>query len=554
MLSEKKLKTLKTEINRYSREELVWFNGYLTGILENSQVVTGVHEVLEVTKIQPTILYGTETGNAKKLALQLLLLLKKNKIQAKVVDMAQYAVDKIEKEEFLIGIISTQGEGEPPLSTVGFFEKLEDSILRLNKTRYAVLALGDSSYPLFCRAGEDLDALWSKLGAERVLPLQKTDVEYQEAVDVWSMQLLQVLQNTVQKKELLPEVNKEKAVFTAKMEHEGTISHKVILNDRGSNKETHHIEITYEGKEIYQPGDAIGFYPKNKEEETRAVAALLKAEERHKELEDINIKGLSLKTIRSFAQLLNKPIEEEVLDLEDLLEKYDTPEGSAFDAVTALLRPIAPRLYSIASAEAAHEGTIHITVGVNRFTAAGKEKKGLCSDFLARLETNDKIPFYIHKKEDFRLPEEPTDIILIGPGTGIAPFRSFLAHRDAVGASGRNWLFFGELHFVSDFYYQTEIQQWLETGLLTRLETAFSRDQKHKVYVQDRIRENAEEFMDWMDKGAHLYICGQKHPMGTDVENTLLELISNAKKMNGEQAKAYLEKLEGEGRYKKDVY
>ncbi|MPT36448.1 MAG: sulfite reductase, partial [Flavobacterium sp.] len=199
-------------------------------------------------------------------------------------------------------------------------------------------------------------------------------------------------------------------------------------------------------------------------------------------------------------------------------------------------------------------GEIHITVNRNVFTVDGIPKSGLCSQFLADFPKEGTLPFYIHKNHNFRLPDPDKDIIMIGPGTGIAPFRSFLAHRDATGAEGKNWLFFGEQHFVSDFYYQTEVQEWLATGVLTRLDTAFSRDQKHKIYVQDRLKQKAKEVSEWLDIGAYLYICGQKEPMSTDVENTLLEIIATEKNISSTEAKTVLENLESEGRYLKDVY
>lgn len=556
MLSEIKLKNLTSEIKSYSREELVWFNGYLSGILSvediglsPTQQVTSVTEV----KIKPTIIYGTETGNSKKLASQLQALLKKNKIQAKTVDVAQYPLDKIEKEEFIISIMSTQGEGEPPLNAVHFFELLSSKSINLTKTQFAVLALGDSSYPLFCKAGQDLDELLVKLGGKRVLPLQKTDVDYEETANVWFKEVFQVLQTVGLNSVISPNIKVEQQIATKK-NYEGIVKHKVVLNDRGSNKETYHIELELNESVVFEPGDAIGLYPKNKTKEIQELASLLKAEDRFAELENKNVKGLTAKSITNIAKLFHTEIEEEKLDLIDLLEKYPAPETVDFDQVLNLLHPIAPRLYSISSSPDAHEGEVHITVNLSTFEAQGKHKTGLCSQYLANFENGQKISFYVHKNQHFRLPEDDKNIIMIGPGTGIAPFRSFLAHRDANGAEGKNWLFFGEQHFVTDFYYQTEIQEWLTTGVLTKLDTAFSRDQKHKIYVQDRLQQNAEQIFEWLESGAYLYLCGQKVPMSTDVENTLIEIIANSKNTSVSEAKNYLEKLELEGRYQKDVY
>jgi sulfite reductase (NADPH) flavoprotein alpha-component len=218
------------------------------------------------------------------------------------------------------------------------------------------------------------------------------------------------------------------------------------------------------------------------------------------------------------------------------------------------LHPIAPRLYSISSSSEAHEGQVHLTVNLNTFRVGDAIHYGLASQFLAEYPIGAEIEFYIHKNKHFRLPSDHTDIIMIGPGTGIAPFRSFLAERDVRGAEGKNWLFFGEQHFVQDFYYQTEIQEWLTTGVLTKLDTAFSRDQDRKIYVQDRIKEKATEFNIWLENGANLYICGQKNPMCHDVEQAIVEVIANERNISQEQAKQVLEALEEKGKYQKDVY
>ena len=224
------------------------------------------------------------------------------------------------------------------------------------------------------------------------------------------------------------------------------------------------------------------------------------------------------------------------------------------DEIVALLLPISPRLYSISSSSEAHDGQVHLTVSLNKFKVNDEIKSGLASEFLADFPLEEQLEFYIHKNQNFRLPNQETNIIMIGPGTGIAPFRSFLAERDVTGAEGKNWLFFGEQHFVLDFYYQTEIQEWLTTGVLTKLDTAFSRDQERKIYVQDRIREKATEFNSWLEKGASIYICGQKNPMSQDVEKAIVEVIAKERSISESEAQQILEELENQGKYQKDVY
>lgn len=557
MLSETKLKTLKSEINSCSREELIWFKGYLAGLLEQSDNGSQTQApVIEQVKIRPSIIYGTETGNSKKLAFQLLSTLKKSKIQAKSTDVSQFSVEKLEKEDFIIIIISTQGDGDLPTNAVEFFEALKRKAPNLEKTKFAVFGLGDTSYPFFCKAAEDVDLLLEQLGAQRVLPIKKADVEYSDLAEQWFSQLQEVLQSAGQKPSTTSALSVIEPAVSSKRTLEGVISHKVVLNDRGSNKETYHIEIATNDSLNYEPGDAVGFYPTNNEGELREIAALFQAEERYFELQNKNIRGLSAKSILSFESYLKVSIEEDRIDLLDLLSKYGGSDLHllSFEDLLNLLHPIVPRLYSISSSPEAHEEELHITVCLDQFNSNGKDKLGLCSNYLAELPLNTGIEFYIHKNQNFRLPAEDQNIIMIGPGTGIAPFRSFLAHRDATGAEGKNWLFFGEQHFVSDFYYQTEIQEWIATGVLSKLDTAFSRDQKHKIYVQDRLKENASEVFRWLEDGAYLYVCGQKSPMSIDVENTLVEIISLFQNKGEEEARDYLEKMELEGRYNKDVY
>lgn len=551
MLANEKLLDFKNLIKDFSRDEIIWTNGYLAGILANNQE-NKLPEVAKINLVKPTIIYGTETGNAKKLATQLQSIFKKNKVQSKVVDAFQYPLEKIEKEEFIIFIISTQGDGDLPQNAQKFYDNLSNLNSNLASTKYAVLGLGDTSYPFFCKSGEEIDELFHRLGANRAISLVKTDIDYQPIADEWFAQILNLVQNSGQS--VLSSETKISTV-SHKKNYEGIVKHKVILNDKGSNKETYHIEIALDEQVDYEPGDALGIYPKNNPIETSKIAHFFDAESRYKELELKNIRALSKKSIEAFAQLFKIEIKEEKVDLIDVLNRYELQNITVnFDAVLALLHSVAPRLYSISSSTEAHENEIHLTVSLDTFEIEEQQKTGLCSQFLADFEVNHSIEFYIHKNKNFKLPTDDEAIIMIGPGTGIAPFRSFLAHRDATGSEGKNWLFFGEQHFVSDFYYQTEIQEWLSTGVLQKLDTAFSRDQKEKIYVQNRVKEQAKEIFEWIDNGAYLYVCGQKNGMSTDVENTLVEIIATEKDVDTETAKNYLEKLEEEGRYQKDVY
>jgi sulfite reductase (NADPH) flavoprotein alpha-component len=550
MLSETKLSLLQQLVQNASKEEIIWTKGYLTGFLDQNLIATSNPTIVEsqAVSVKPLIIYGTETGNSKKVASQLLANFKKNKIQAKSVDVFQFDASKLEKETLVLFVMSTQGEGEFPQNAVAFYENLKAADVNLNKVSYAVLGLGDTSYPLFCNAGVLLDEVLAEKGAQRLLPLVKADVDFAETVSLWESDLQKVFQNQGSSEV----VSKTTATASTKKNYTGRISHKVVLNDKGSNKETYHIEIESDDVIAYEPGDALGVFPKNKESEIKAIADFFD-EDNYSILSDKNIKGLSKKSLDALSKVLDITIDEDKTDLLDVITKYQ-PKKVKLEEIVALLHPIAPRLYSISSSSEAHDGQVHLTVNLNIFKVGDEIKSGLASQFLADFPLETELEFYIHKNQNFRLPSEDTDLIMIGPGTGIAPFRSFLAHRDATGAEGKNWLFFGEQHFVLDFYYQTEIQEWITTGVLSKLDTAFSRDQERKIYVQDRIREKAKEFNAWIENGASIYICGQKNPMSQDVEQTILEVIASERNITIEAAGLVLEELENKGKYQKDVY
>jgi sulfite reductase (NADPH) flavoprotein alpha-component len=562
MLSDTKLSLLHQLVQSASSEEIIWTNGYLAGLLDKNKLQHKNEPKAEVT-VKPTIIYGTETGNSKKVATGLLAYFKKHKIQAKAADVFQYDIARLEKESLVLFVMSTKGEGEFPQNAVAFYENLQASSTNLSHLSYAVLGLGDASYPLFCNAGVLLDEVLEQRGAKRLLPLVKSDVDYHEVVVKWQDDLKNVFLN-----------HKQEAVGTStikdsamgKQNYKGTVSHKIVLNDIGSNKETYHIEIDTDEEVQYEPGDALGIIPKNNSDLINTIVHQLNAElateiviKENKAtlgawLERLNITNLSKRTIEQIAILFKTKIEKEKASLSDILAAYPIPLDVTVQDVLSVLLPIAPRLYSISSCGEAHNGQVHLTVGLTKFYNNEHLQFGLASHYLATLATGTDVDFYIHKNKNFKLSANHTDIIMIGPGTGIAPFRGFISYRDATGADGKNWLFFGEQHFVQDFYYQTEIQDWLSSGVLNKLDVAFSRDQREKIYVQDRIRQNGSEFNDWINKGATVYICGQKLPMSADVENAIIEVIATQRNISIDDAKAVLELMETEGRYQKDVY
>lgn len=572
MLSQFKLKIVQDLINTSTKEELIWLNGYLAGLLSNGAVSETPSAAAASAPVKNpgkvTIVYGTETGNSKKVATDFALKAKKSSINAKVISLDQYRLTDLPKEEYLLAVISTQGEGEPPAAAKKFYDHIHQNGFKLEKLKYSVLALGDTSYPLFCKAGEDVDTQLERLGGKRVVPIRKCDVDFESDADGWFSEVLQELTSNGAPASAsgitLPAAAPVKK--SGKKIYNGTVLTNICLNDTGSNKETHHIEIGAEDIE-YLPGDSLGVIPENPESLVEPIISLLgidgnrKYPFKNEEIsaydvlkKKLNIFYLPERVVSKYAALIRQEIPATRIGLLDLLRIYPLAGKEQFEELINILEPIAPRLYSISSSPEAHSGEVHITVARDKFHINEEWKVGLCSDFLSQLAVDNSIEFYIHKNNQFRLPADDRDIIMVGPGTGIAPFRSFLAHRDAVGASGKNWLFFGDQHFVTDFLYQTELQNWMETGVLNRLNVAFSRDQREKVYVQHRMLRHGKDIYDWLENGASLYVCGAKEPMSVDVEDTLMQIVQKHGDKTIEQAIQFVEQLKDESRYLKDVY
>lgn len=568
MLAEHRLKVFQDLVTKSSREELIWMNGFLAGIVSaeagDPAATMPVVPISAIAVNKISILYGTETGNSKKVATAFATQAKKSGITVKLTSLDQYRLNDLAKEEYAFFVISTQGDGEPPLTAKKFYDHIHQQNMALDKMKYGVLALGDTSYPLFCKAGEDVDAQLTKLGAKCVVPLQKCDTDYAEDAAAWFSQVMRLLSTgsgSVSVSAPSAKPSKGKKNYT------GTILTNLNLNDRDSNKQTHHIEIGVDGELHYEPGDSIGFIPRNKKEVVEAILSVTGADadtliEFRKEkytiagalTSKINIIHLPERVVKQYAAIVQQEIPDTRIDLLDLLRIYPVKDAAQFGEVLKVLEPMAPRLYSVSSSPEAHSGEVHITVARDKFNVNDEIKYGLCSDYLSQLGVDNTVEFYVHKNSQFKLPAPDKDVIMIGPGTGIAPFRSFIAERDAVGAAGRNWLFFGDQRFTSDFLYQTEIQNWADTGVLTRVNLAFSRDQRSKLYVQHKMLEQAAELWNWIEGGSYIYICGAKAPMSADVENTLLQIIERYGGKSVAEAQAYLDKLREEGRYLLDVY
>jgi len=564
MLTPAKLKLVQDIISSSSKEELIWLNGYLSGLVSSvgEQTETAAPAKVLVDKI--TIAYGSETGNSKKLATDFASKAKKSGINAKLVSLEQYRLTDLPKEKYFFTVISTQGEGEPPGSAKKFYDHIHQNDIKLSQLKFGVLALGDTSYPLFCKAGEDVDTRLSKLGGERIVPLQKCDTDYEGDSQSWFTALMQQLQRPAGAPQ--PEAQVVVKKSTGKKLYIGSVLSNTNLNDIGSGKQTHHIEIAAEDLD-YQPGDSIGIIPHNPLSVVEAILSITGANpdkvlsfrnEEHTLLNllknKLNIVFLPERVVNEYARIVQQQIPQTKIGLLDLLKIYPVRDAEQFEEAIAILEPITPRLYSIASSLEAHSGEVHLTVARDSFVINGEKKYGLCSDMLCHLPENAELSFYVHKNNQFRLPAPDKDVIMIGPGTGIAPFRAFLWERDATGGAGRNWLFFGDQHFITDFLYQTEIQNWVETGTLTNVSLAFSRDQQEKIYVQHKMLKQGAELYQWIEQGGYIYICGAKDPMSVDVEKALTLIIKQHGGKDSKGAEAYLDKLKEEGRYLKDVY
>ncbi|MCP9751128.1 sulfite reductase flavoprotein subunit alpha [Ferruginibacter sp. HRS2-29] len=568
MLAELKLKALTDLTALLTKEELIWANGYISGLVTDAAAPKPLPDVASgVAAKKITIAYGTETGNAKKLAVDFAAKAKKNGVNAKLVSLDQYRLNDLSREEYFVTVISTQGDGEPPIAAQKFYDHLHNNGFRIPTMKYAVLALGDTAYPMFCKTGEDVDTQLEKLGASRFYPLQKCDLDYETEADRWFEQLLSSLGNTVTVAPYAKPVVAEPAKkTTGKKIYTGTILSSIDLNARGSDKKTFHIEMVADDLD-YLPGDSIGVVPENDPLIVQEILALTKIDAdrmvTYKTEEftigellnkKLNISFLLEKFIKQYGILAAQELPAERVDLIDLLRNYPLSDIYQYEPFILSLNAIAPRIYNIASSINAHGNEVHIIALKDEFLVKGAKQTGLCSFYFDNKKEGDEISFFIQPNKRFRLPAEDKDIIMIGPGTGIAPFRSFVAERDATGASGRNWLFFGEDDFTRNFYYQTEWQNWFGTGVLTNINLAFNNGADERVTIETKLLQKAAGLFEWISGGAYIYLCGEKDPMSKEVEAALLAVIEQEGKLTKQEAVKYFEQLKTDGRYMKDVY
>ncbi len=578
----------------FTPEQRAWLNGFLAGIFSRAPLAAPPD-----TRAQPvtpiSILYASQTGNAERLAKRAAKEAAKAGFAPTIHNLAGYPRDQLAAESRILLIASTYGDGEPPDSARAFWSWLEgDAAPKLASTRFTVCALGDSQYPHFCRFGRQLDARLQALGATPLLPRQDCDAEFERDFQTWLGNALAALKPGLTAS-AAPAPGHAPALPAAEEPEESSWSRShpypapLISNRRlshpDSGKDVRHFAFGLEDPTVrYEPGDALGVWPVNCPRLVQEILEALGADGeepvpgrdgdtvplrlallQHYELGRVTPAVLDQLARRSSdpeLRALASPTANGAVkafleghDLLDLVIRSRPITGAPLSEWVPLLRKLQPRLYSIASSLRAHPGEVHLTVNTVRYELRGRARTGVASCFLAdRCAVGSKVPVFVHGNPAFRPPSADVPLIMIGPGTGIAPFRAFLADRRATGARGRNWLFFGDQHAATDFLYRDEIESFLADGTLSRLDLAWSRDRSEKIYVQHRMLEGAAELWRWLEDGAAVYVCGDAKRMARDVDAALHRVIETAGNRSPEEASAYVQNLQANGRYRRDVY
>jgi sulfite reductase (NADPH) flavoprotein alpha-component len=562
-------------------QQRLWLSGYLAGSVG---VATALAEApVSVPSADPivTVLYGSQSGNCERLASQVAEALTARGVPHVVLDMLDCRKSHLQEARNLLVIVSTHGEGDPPDRAAALHELLHSrKAPPLKHLKYAVLALGDSSYEHFCETGRQFDARLAALGAESLQARVDCDVDYEQSAREWIDAVVDRLASQHAKVPAQPSSPFEPTLapvataYTRKNPFLAPVLANQRLTARDSEKDVRHIELSLEGSGIhYEPGDAIGVVVRNASERVDAILSVvpyaaetpIAHEGASLPLRDV-LQGCDIGLVtRTFAEkyLARLGLSERAasidfarsVQLEDFLREH-APSDLSADEFVKLLRPLAPRLYSIASSPRATPDEVHLTVALVQFELNGVNRYGVASEQFARMTGDDAVaPIYLHRNPNFRLPQDSASpIIMIGPGTGVAPFRGFIAEREAQGARGRNWLFFGERRFQSDFLYQAEWLDYRKRGVLNRIELAFSRDQAQKIYVQHRMREHGRELYAWLQEGAYVYVCGDATRMASDVQDALLAILHEHGGYSAERAAEELLELQRVRRYQRDVY
>ena len=586
--------SLQTAVSGMSAQQLQWVSGYVAGLAAAGGQQTLAAQTAPASLASNaasehtlSVLYGSQTGNGEEIALALVDRARTQGFTAEAFSLADYKPANLKRETLVTFIISTHGEGDPPDDAEIFHEfLLSAKAPKLADLKYSVLALGDSSYVNFCQTGREFDARLAELGAERFAAVVECDLDYDDAASDWSEAVLAELPDLshVAKAVVSPLLRAVEA--TSAYDKSNPYLAEVLVNQKitsgSSSKDVRHIELSLEGSGLsYEPGDSLAVLVDNPPQLVTELLnelnldgdAQVLVKDQPAKLADaltseLEITAVNLKFLRDWAalsedsELASMLAADEQQGLTDLIDKFQIIDvvrhyPAAVDAgrFVAMLRRLSPRSYSISSSLAANPDEVHITVAAVRYKAFGTQHWGAASTYLAdRLEVGEKVAVFIERNSRFRLPESNVPVVMIGPGTGVAPFRAFVEERAQQAAGGGNWLFFGDRNQDSDFLYQLEWQRHLKQGNLQRLEVAFSRDQRQKKYVQDRIRENGAELYGWIEKGAAIYVCGDARHMADDVNDALLDVLADHGGFDAETATQKLKELRASGRYQRDVY
>lgn len=592
-LNDQQIGQLQQAMSELSPQQLAWVSGYFWGLSQTGQSATGGASQSQLSvAAEPagklTIIYASQTGNAKGVAEALKNEADANGIAVELFDASDYKCKNLAKETHVIIVASTNGEGEAPDNAIELHEFLQSKKApKLANLKYAVIALGDSSYEFFCQTGKDFDSYLSKLGATAFLERLDCDVDYEAPASEWRKQALEKVKETLSASDSqvvqLPvgQSAHVESPWNKQTPYTASLLTSQKITGRDSGKDVRHIEIDLEGSGItYQPGDALGVWYEN----SSALVAAILEQVGLSGIESIELDGESIsihsalvnkfeitasnpQLVTKYSELSGSKKLQKLVEDKDKLREYagntqmidvlkEKKTKLTAEELASLFRKLTPRLYSIASSQAEVEDEVHLTVGLVEYQQGEETRYGGASHYLThRLEEGDKVKVFIEHNNNFKLPQDDnTPVIMIGPGTGIAPFRSFIQEREARDAEGKNWLFFGDRTFTQDFLYQVEWQKFLKSGVLTKLDVAFSRDQAEKVYVQDRILENAAEVWQWLQQGAYLYVCGDANRMAKDVHEALISVAEQQGKLGRDQAEAFINDLRKAKRYQRDVY
>ena len=593
-LDQEQTRTLHSVVDQLSPDQLQWVSGYVAGIAAVSAQRDGSAAIPAATMAPAansgerlTILFGSQTGNGEAIAAALARDAEAAGFAVQLTSLADFKPSSLKRQKYLSFVVSTHGEGDPPDDAELFREYLlSEKAPRLDGLRYSVLALGDSSYVNFCQTGREFDTRLAELGAERFSALIECDLDYEEPAAKWSQAVLDALPDLLQTA-AAPVVPKLRAVeATTPWSKSNPYAAEVLTNQKitggGSSKDVRHIELSLEGSGLaYEPGDSLAVVADNPPQLVDLLLSALgldataevvidgatldlgEALLTEREITALNLGFLKAwaevsdsEPLRTMLQPDSKQALADFIEFNQLIDVVRTfPADVDAQQFVDMLRPLTPRSYSIASSLTANPDEVHLTVAAVRYQAHGSEHWGAASTYLAdRADVGDKVRVFVEPNSRFRLPAADVPAIMIGPGTGVAPFRAFVEERIEQGVSADNWLFFGDRNFDSDFLYQLEWQRYLKQGHLTRLDVAFSRDQRRKVYVQDRIREHAVELYAWLQRGAAIYVCGDAKHMAPDVHEALIDVIAEQGELDRDAAEQQLKALRQAGRYQRDVY